>query len=104
MPWNKPAYVYTYFGRANKPIGVWDAAITGERWVVPPAELHLHSVIPTLTVNAINAATYLLLQSGKRIKPILRHAQVAHASRILGQPMPFPGNPEDYILSCIPNK
>jgi len=42
--------------RANKPVGVWDAVVSGERWIVPPARLVLDRVLfPHVAVKATEA-------------------------------------------------
>lgn len=36
-----------------RPVGVWDAGITGERWLVPPVEMMLVGLIDQYTVSDI---------------------------------------------------
>lgn len=53
---HRPVRVYrTEFPRrANKPHGVWDAFLTGEHWLVPPARMILVETIDTEAVEAIH--------------------------------------------------
>lgn len=42
--------------RAIKPVGVWDAVVSGERWIVPPARLVLDRVLfPDVAIRATEA-------------------------------------------------
>lgn len=49
---------------ANAPRGVWDAAITGERWIVPPCVMELHSVIPASVVRRVTRPHLARLKRG----------------------------------------
>lgn len=49
----KPVSVYiTEQRRTVPPSGVWDACMTGERWIIPPVQLTLLTVIPAAAIEA----------------------------------------------------
>src|SRR5437764_1008740 len=53
------AYVYSVRARAVAPVGVWDASITGERWLIPPVTL---SFVRCVDTRDVYAATLLRLE------------------------------------------
>lgn len=108
-----PGYLYVYVGRTVAPVGVWDAAITGERWVVTPrAELRLWRALPADLLRDAYAATLLLLEHRRRPTPWrVRVAQFCVAARVLGTDTRWAArlrerwlggeDPEEYILRQI---
>lgn len=81
--------VYVYRTRkpmgAVKPVGVWDAGITGERWLVPPVPLILVSAVHPFQVDDIqwSALTYVA-KTGEPFNVALRSAQLVAAIETLG--------------------
>lgn len=104
-----PAYIYAARRRAVRPVGVWDAAVTGERWLVPPVSLKLYRVIPANVIRDVYAATNLRLERRKKSPSWkVRIAQLVIASRITDSDREIaelwyeryiaPADPEDFIL------
>lgn len=99
-------HVYRYYGNTVPPSGIWDSVITGERWIVPPATLHLYKVFPAVTVEEIYLATRLRLERDKKPAPWrVRIAQYAIAHKVLYGRIPlwvsdYVGeDPEDFVLA-----
>lgn len=54
--WTRDVSVYvTEPRRTVPPAGVFDACMTGERWIVPPVRLHLLCVIPFAAIDQAQA-------------------------------------------------
>ena len=110
LPMGSAGYVYAAERRAVAPVGVWDRAVTGERWLVPPVALVLDRVVPPDTVRDIHAATWLRFELTPRRSPSwsVRLAQYIVAARVLRVrhkwaveyfESRFPGvDPEDHII------
>lgn len=79
------AYVYAVERRAVAPKGVWDAAITGERWLVPPVELVLVRVLEPYFVRDAQAAALLRAQAKRASTWRTRVAQFVVAARMTGE-------------------
>lgn len=61
--------------KANEPRGVWDSFMTREKWIVPPVDLNLHSVIPAQTVDRVNWCIRLFHEeTGRQATLTLRFA------------------------------
>jgi hypothetical protein len=85
----RPVYVYRTARpvRANPPVKVWDAKLTGEMWIVPPCLLVLDRVISAARADFVNDPfrVYHYL-TGRNTDVRLRAAQLAHSYKLLGGP------------------
>lgn len=109
--------VYSYRtrkpSRGIAPRGVWDAVITGERWLIPPTTLVLHRVIPIEDVEKAQFAVRWYHSSGRSSSLRVRVAQLAIAATVLGSTsdrrrsqrfcdiVGIKGDPESYLLSLL---
>ena len=111
-----PVYVYKTEKprRAIKAVGVWDAPVTMERWLIPPVTLVLDRVIPESTVEeALCAVRMYHQETRKNSDLILKILQLAIAGRVFGNNEIDQricanlltkwgiSDPEDYILGLI---
>lgn len=73
---NQPVWVYRTVRphRGNGPVGVWDAPLTGERWLVPPVELDRVGVVPGETALAIGLAASQYVRSHRSSNVRIRAA------------------------------
>lgn len=85
--YRRPVFVY----RTRRPVrgitprGVWDSAITGERWIIPPADLILDRVIPADVAWRICRPFHEFhSRTGKKSNVNLRLRQYRLALEILG--------------------
>lgn len=87
FPPYKPVYVYRTMKQVKgiTPTGVWDAAITRERWLIPPMRLERFAEIPWDIVDAAQVAVRLYHQATrKKSSWELRLMQLLEATEVLG--------------------
>lgn len=84
---SKPVHVYVCKCRAIRPRSVWDAPLTGERWVIPPMTLWWHALLgPALVMQAQWLSYEYHRVSGKPSDLRMRLCQYALALAVLGGP------------------
>jgi hypothetical protein len=86
FPDYKHIYVYRRLARGIKPTGVWDAFITGERWLIPPMHLAEFCCIPYYVVHELQdpLKKYFKLTKAKACNWKVRLACYALAAQTLG--------------------
>lgn len=84
----KDLYVYRTLKKTKgiKPYRVWDAVITGERWLIPPMRLERIATIDREDVARIQCYSVPILWTGADIQ--IRTAQLAIAWDVLGKRFP----------------
>lgn len=83
FPCGRPVHVYrtTRPRRSVAPRGVWDQAITGERWLIPPVEL---VKVETLPVDLVREAVLeISLYHDVTRKPSSRSLRIAEYARVI---------------------
>ncbi len=70
-----------------KPRDVWDAGLTGERWLIPPVRMVFDRMIPAAITKQINGWVLAYLYSGHNgVPPKIRVCQWAIAAKLIDAP------------------
>ena len=93
--WNYSGPVHVYRTKDKrkgiKPRGVWDQMISGERWIIPPAELVKVDLIEWDDVQKVSGLfAYYHTYTGRKADHRIRLAMQRQAFEVLGDRFPNP--------------